>query len=61
MRELIRLYRIVRTFDGETKTLKAPNSHLDKSFTEFVEAERLMKKLNNYSKPGYYWSVEEVS
>ena len=54
------MYKITRTFNGETETLKASNSHLDKSFLEFVDAELLTKKLNHRSRRGYLWSVENT-
>ncbi|MFK3937582.1 hypothetical protein ACI2JA_08720 [Alkalihalobacillus sp. NPDC078783] len=54
------MYKIIRTSNGETKTLKASNSHLDKSFLEFVDAELLVKKLNNNARPGYCWTVKET-
>ncbi|MDQ0207433.1 hypothetical protein [Alkalicoccobacillus murimartini] len=51
------MYTVIRTCNGETKTLKASNSHLDKSFFEFVDAEMLAKQLNNNARPGYHWTV----
>jgi len=54
------MFVIVRIINGATETLKASNSHLNKTFTDFSAATLLAQKLNLHTKTHMHWSVKQI-
>ncbi|MFG6117680.1 MULTISPECIES: hypothetical protein [Thalassobacillus] len=52
------MFVLIRCVNGATETLKATNSHLFKTFSDFTAAHAMAQKLNVHTKGAMHWDVK---
>lgn len=55
------MFLIIRQIHGTTETLKKSNSQINKTFTNYEEAQKFVQKLNNNIVPSKQWQVMEMT